>query len=300
MKTNSHIQLPVYSLTSFSASNKGSRPFQAEIFDANRHFAVQYPHRHDFFEVLYLRKGSGYHIIDANRYEIQPPCVFFMSPGQAHKLTLSQDIEGYIYIFTSEFFLIDKTNQNALLELPFFFTLQHTNPPLHLKQKEDQRFVEMLFVKSAEEALKTDYDVSLMRSLLELILSYLAHLYPNSNPLLTKGKGHLLVKRFYQLAEENYKKNLNITQYASLLNVSPNYLTATTKRLTGKSSLRILKEKQILEIKRLLSQTTLDMQEIANQMNFEDQSYFTKFFKRETGMTPLCFRNESQSSSVEL
>ena len=290
-------QLPVYSLTSFSTNDKVTRQFQAEVFDANRHFAVQYPHRHDFFEVLYLYKGSGYHIIDSNRYEVHPPCVFFMSPGQAHKLTFSHDIEGYIYIFTSEFYLVEKNNLNSLLELPFFFTLQH---PLQIERREDQQFIESLFVKSAEEALKKDYDCQLMRSLLELILSYLAHLYPNSDPLLTKGKGHLLVKRFYQLAEEHYKKNLNVAQYADLLNISPNYLTATTKRLTGKSSLRILKEKQILEIKRLLSQTTLDMQEIANQMHFEDQSYFTKFFRRETGETPLRFRMESQSSPSDL
>jgi AraC-like DNA-binding protein len=293
-------QLPVYSLTSFSTNDKVTRQFQAEVFDANRHFAVQYPHRHDFFEVLYLYKGSGYHIIDSNRYEVHPPCVFFMSPGQAHKLTFSHDIEGYIYIFTSEFYLVEKNNLNSLLELPFFFTLQHTNPPLQIERQEDQQFIESLFVKSAEEALKKDYDCQLMRSLLELILSYLAHLYPNSDPLLTKGKGHLLVKRFYQLVEEHYKKNLNVAQYADLLNISPNYLTATTKRLTGKSSLRILKEKQILEIKRLLSQTTLDMQEIANQMHFEDQSYFTKFFRRETGETPLRFRMESQSSPSDL
>lgn len=293
-------QLPVYSLTSFSTNDKVTRQFQAEVFDANRHFAVQYPHRHDFFEVLYLYKGSGYHIIDSNRYEVHPPCVFFMSPGQAHKLTFSHDIEGYIYIFTSEFYLVEKNNLNSLLELPFSSRYNTQIPQLQIERQEDQQFIESLFVKSAEEALKKDYDCQLMRSLLELILSYLAHLYPNSDPLLTKGKGHLLVKRFYQLAEEHYKKNLNVAQYADLLNISPNYLTATTKRLTGKSSLRILKEKQILEIKRLLSQTTLDMQEIANQMHFEDQSYFTKFFRRETGETPLRFRMKSQSSPSDL
>src|SRR5210317_2576986 len=110
--------IPVYSLHNFSSSGKESQLFQVEIFDANRHFSVEYPHRHDFFEVLYLSKGSGFHVIDGNKYKITPPCAFFMSPGQAHKIEFSNDIEGYIFIFTAEFYLINRNNQNRLIEFP--------------------------------------------------------------------------------------------------------------------------------------------------------------------------------------
>ena len=72
------------------------------------------------------------------------------------------------------------------------------------------------------------------------------------------------------------------------------YLTQTTKSLTGKTSNEILHDKLILEIKRLLTQTTLDIQEISAMLNFTDQSYFTKFFKKATGETPLKFRNLTQ------
>ena len=118
-------QLPVYSLHNFSSPERKSQQFQVEVFDANRHFSVKYPHRHDFFEVLYLLKGSGLHVIDANKYEIKPPCIFFMSPGQAHKLELSNDIEGFIFIFTSDFYLLNRSNQNTLIEFPFF--LHHSS-----------------------------------------------------------------------------------------------------------------------------------------------------------------------------
>lgn len=62
--------LPVYSLHNFSSPERKSQQFQVEVFDAKRHFSVKYPHRHDFFEVLYLMKGSGFHVIDSNKYEI--------------------------------------------------------------------------------------------------------------------------------------------------------------------------------------------------------------------------------------
>lgn len=295
MKTST--TLPVYSLRNFSKSELGSRAFQVEVFDANRHFAVEYPHRHDFFEVLFLHKGSGVHVIDDKRYEVKPPCIFFMSPGQAHKLELSQDIEGYIYIFTSDFYLINQSNQNRLLEFPFFFTVQQTNPPLQFEKAEEKLFIENLFVQAVAEVQKEEYSEELLRSLLDLILVYATTLYKVDEQMQVKGKGHLLVKRFFQLVEENYQNNYTVNEFASMLAITPNHLTQTVKQLTGKTSNDILQQKQLLEIKRLLIHTNLGVSEIANQLNFVDQSYFTKFFKKMTGMTPLRFRAESMKST---
>jgi AraC-like DNA-binding protein/mannose-6-phosphate isomerase-like protein (cupin superfamily) len=287
-------QLPVYSLHNFSSAERKSQEFQVEVFDAKRHFSVKYPHRHDFFEVLFLQKGSGYHVIDDNRYEIKPPCVFFMSPGQAHKLELSHDIEGYIYIFKSDFYLLNRSNQDSLIEFPFFFTIHQDNPPLLLKDESDVRFLESLFRKGIVEIEQGgDHISEMLRSILDLILTTSGARYPASENLLIKGKGQFLVKRFFHLMEENNQKNLSLSDYANIIGVTANHLTQTVKSLTGKTSLQIIKAKQLLEIKRLLVHTNLNISEIANQLNFEDQSYFSKFFKRETGLTPLQYRGEA-------
>ena len=288
-KKSEHI--PVYSLHNFSSPERNSQPFQVEVFDANRHFSVKYPHRHDFFEVLYLSDGSGYHVIDGNKYKIQPPCVFFMSPGQAHKIEFSNDIDGYIYIFTREFYLINQSNQNRLIEFPFFFTIRQDNPPLLLKEKKDIRFLESLFNKAVMEISHEKYSIELLRSILDLTLTFCATLYKSEEIRLNKGKGHVMVKKFFQLLEENYHKNLSVNEYADMLAVTPNHLTQTVNRLTGKPSSQIVKSKLVLEIKRLLVHTNLTVTEIAIALNFSDQSYFAKFFKRETGESPLQYRN---------
>jgi AraC-like DNA-binding protein/mannose-6-phosphate isomerase-like protein (cupin superfamily) len=293
MKTPAE-QLPVYSLPDFSSPERNSQQFQVEVFDANRHFSVKYPHRHDFFEVLYLLKGSGFHVIDGNKYEIGPPCVFFMSPGQAHKLELSHDIEGYIFIFTSDFYLLNRSNQNSLIEFPFFYTIHQDNPPLLLENEHDIRFLESLFRQSIAEITRPgNYTLDLLRSLLDLILTTCASRYQATENLRNKGKGQILVKRFFHLVEENNQKNLSLSDYANMIGVTANHLTQTVKLLTGKTSSQIVKAKQLLEIKRLLVHTNLSVSEIANQLNFEDQSYFTKFFKRETGLTPLQYRSDT-------
>ena len=287
-------QLPVYSLDNFSSPERKSQQFQVEVFDANRHFSVKYPHRHDFFEVLYLLKGSGYHVIDGNKYEIKPPCVFFMSPGQAHKLELSNDIEGFIFIFTSDFYLLNRSNQNSLIEFPFFYTIHQDNPPLLLENENDIRFLENLFRQSiAEISRPGDYFLEMLRSILDLILTTCAARYHVNENMLNKGKGQILVKRFFHLVEENHQKNLSLSDYSGMIGVTPNHLTQTVKMLTGKTSSQIVKAKQLMEIKRLLVHTNLSVSEIANQLNFDDQSYFTKFFKRETGITPIQYRSDS-------
>jgi len=294
-------QIPVYSLHNFSSPERKSQQFQVEVFDAKRHFSVKYPHRHDFFEVLFLQKGSGYHVIDGNKYEIKPPCVFFMSPGQAHKLELSQDIEGYIFIFTADFYLLNRINQNSLIEFPFFYTIHQDNPPLQINKESDVHFLETLFKQGiAEIDQQGDHIPDMMRSILDLILTTCAARYPVNENLLNKGKGQMLVKKFFHLIEENNHKNLSLSDYAGLIGITSNHLTQTVKVLTGKTSLQIIKAKQLIEIKRLLVHTNLNVSEIANQLNFEDQSYFSKFFKRETGLTPLQYRNEALISPVKI
>ena len=261
------------------------------MFDANRHFSVKYPHRHDFFEVLYLSKGSGFHVIDGNKYDIDPPCVFFMSPGQAHKIEFSNDIEGYIFIFTGEFYLINQTNQNRLIEFPFFFTIRQENRPLILDKTDDVFFLETLFKKGIAEIKKGEiFSVELLRSVLDLILTSCAVLYKSDENQVTKGRGHIVVKKFFKLVEDNYQKNLSVNEYAGKMAITPNHLTQTVNQLTGKTSSQIIKAKQVLEIKRLLVHTNLSVTEIANRLSFPDQSYFTKFFKRETGISPLQYR----------
>jgi AraC-like DNA-binding protein len=285
--------IPIYGLEKFSSSNQPSKDFQVEVFDANRHFMVEYPHRHDFYEVLYLSGGSGYHIIDSNKYKIEPPCIFFMTPGQTHKLELSQDIDGYIFLFAPDFYLINQSNKNKLLSFPFFHSVTRQNPPLYIANNEDNAFLKNLFVRGCHHVKNNSDTEEIIRSLLDLILLTCTQLYPKEYKVLPNTKGHILVKKFMLLIEENYQLNLKVNDYASKLSITANHLTQLVKQITGKTTNEILQEKNILEIKRLLLYTNLTVTEIAEQMNFADQSYFTKYFKKCTGITPHQYRSQS-------
>lgn len=285
--------IPVYSLDKFRKSGERNLMYQVEVFDANRHFQVTYPHRHDFYEVLYLSNGSGFHIIDSNKYEIKPPCIFFLSPGQAHRLEFSSDIDGFIFLFTAEFYLLNQSNKNKLLEFPFFFSVSQNSPPLVIKDKDDDVFIRTLFIRGCKETGKYEESGEIIHSVLELILLTCSSLYPEELITVQKGKGQIIVKRFLKLIEENYQNNLSVTEYANMLAISPNHLTQMVKQITGKTSIGLLQEKLIAETKRLLIHTNLSVSEISDMMSFDDQSYFTKYFKNKVGITPNQYRKES-------
>ncbi|MEM7298055.1 MAG: AraC family transcriptional regulator [Bacteroidota bacterium] len=216
---------------------------------------------------------------------------FFLSPGQAHKLELSKDIEGYIFLFTAEFYLLDKSNRNKLLEYPFFFNLQQENPPLKIHHQEDRQFLVSLFKKGSTEMTNgAQASDELAHALLELILCTCESLFPKELREGGKKSSHVLVKRFRELIEEKYHLNWRIRDYAQALAVSENHLTQLVKERTFKTSKELIRQKQIIEIKRLLKYSDLSVTEISNRLHFKDQSYFTKFFKGSAGITPLEYR----------
>jgi AraC-like DNA-binding protein len=162
-----------------------------------------------------------------------------------------------------------------------------------VEQAEDNTFIKNLFVRGCRHIKNTHPSEETIRSILDLILLTCTELYPREYNVLPNNKGHITVKKFMLLIEENYQHNLKVTDYANRLSITANHLTQLVKQITGKTTNAILQEKNILEIKRQLLYTNLTVTEIATQMNFADQSYLTKYFKKITGQTPLQYRIES-------
>ena len=288
MKPKSYI--PIYSIDAFK-NEEHQLPFQIELFDANRHFDVLYPHKHDFFEILYLTKGSGIHEIDFVEYEIKSNMMFFLSPGQVHNINTSSDVEGFIFLFTSDFYLFNKQNENRLLELPFFYNLSNETPPLCVNNQYEAQFMTTIFSEGIRAFNRNDeYRHETIEALLDLLLVTCERLYPIEQQESKKGK--LLVKQFQQLIEQKYDQNMSVSNYAQLLNVTANHLTETVRKITGEKSIDLIKRRTLLEAQKLLTYTDLTITEIAYQLNFKDHSYFARVFKRYFGTSPAEYKKK--------
>ena len=130
---------------------------------------------------------------------------------------------------------------------------------------------------------------------LNIVQSYLITLFYEMNKNAVKtAKGisaaAVITAKFKELIHDHIKSQHQVNYYSSLLSVTPNHLNKCVKTVTGKSAVKWIDENILLEAKYLLFQTTLSVGEIATQVGFEDQSYFSRFFKKAEGISPIRYR----------
>lgn len=286
--------IPVYSIKQFQRAQPDNVLYEVEPFDKNRSFTVEYPHRHDnFYELLFITEGSGNYTIDLQTYPILPNSIFFVSPGQVHTIDFSDDIKGYIFLFTSTFYLFDKEGKRKSNDYPFFHQLSGHTPPIQLEASEEMLgLFEMACQEQRQPQENTD---TIIRSLLEIMLVKCKRLY-RTNTKEHLSKGRLLIKRFQQLIEENVGLNWGVKEFAAQLSVTPAHLNESVKDHTGITASSHIKEQIILESKRLLTHTELTVSEISVRLFFEDSSYFAKYFKKSTGISPSVYRAKRSKS----
>ena len=108
-----------------------------------------------------------------------------------------------------------------------------------------------------------------------------------------QSKGKLMhINEFTRLIDRHYKNIKFPKDYAAMLNMTSNHLNSLCMTLVGKTAGELIRERLVLEAKRLLVNAKISSAEIAFQLGFESSSYFTQFFKKNTGLTPNSFRNE--------
>ena len=96
------------------------------------------------------------------------------------------------------------------------------------------------------------------------------------------------------LVQQSFKEERQIDFYATRLGVTPKHLSRMLKQSTGFTAAEWIKNYILLEAKVMLKSSTLTMGQISKQLNFPSQSFFAKFFKKATGMTPKQFRNSPE------
>jgi AraC-like DNA-binding protein len=135
----------------------------------------------------------------------------------------------------------------------------------------------------------------IIRCYFQAILLKIKEFFLNNNVSKTNriSSVHPKIIEFKKLINSNYTNHYTAFQYAKALNISPNYLNSLCKKETGKTVTELVHERLLLESKRLLYSTKLNVKEISNQLNFDSVAYFSRFFKKQVGQTPLDYRHSS-------
>lgn len=271
------------SLPTFGIEKIFNLPYKKEDFKIVYHAPINMPvipeaHKHDFFMLMMISQGSGTHTIDFEDYKVSNRTVFFLAPGQAHQWQLSKNTTGYQVMFSAEFML-----QKGPL-WPFF--TPSAVPVLKLDTQHYDQLIHELQLMEKEAA------ANIIQHRLQIVLLLLQRWYAAAHPDEVAAATNHLINRFLLLLEKHYTQHHEVSQYATLLHVTPSYLNQVCKKESGKTAGEYIRERLLLEAKRMLTLTDMDVKEAAYALGFNDTSYFSRFFKKYTALTPLDFRRQ--------
>ena len=242
------------------------------------------PHKHDFYFIFFVEKGTGIHEIDFNRLEVQPFQIHFLRPQQVHYWKLSEDTVGHQLMFSTNTIHL----MNRLSALPFF----QMDVPSVLTLSPQQYASVLLELKKLQQLLTEEDTIGQEISVLQffLLLKTIQRYYLQTYTKLESQVKDSKVQEFKALLETHFKTHNQVAFYAEKLHITPNYLNIRVKKILGVSASHSIQQRVILEAERLLITTDLSIKEIAFELGFHDTGYFNHYFKKWRNKTPGQFR----------
>lgn len=285
-------KIPVYDICTIDQKAQKDLLIErfADYLDKHYHNLHQ-PHRHSFYHLVLFTKGKGSHTIDFEKFSIRPFQVYFMIPGQVHSWHFEGKVDGYIVHFNQEF-LISFLENGHYLENFSFFKGDASRSVYQIPAKEQDPVVGIFESMLIEIKEARDRHLDMIRLLLmELFITVerLCRIHERKN---IPSQKLVLLRNYQQLIDKHFKTIKLPREYADLLYITANHLNALCNELVGKTAGDLIKERILLEAKRLLTNADMTVTEIAFDLNFQDNSYFNRFFKKNTGITPEEFRKK--------
>ena len=250
----------------------------------------QYPFRMDVTVGIICIKGTSECSINLKPYTVNGPCLITILPGQIVEYkSISDDFTGHIIIMSSKFNdnLIPTVSERLSLLLSF-----RENPFIPLDEVTLERMVSFFeSMKKMAHAKDHPYRLEVVRY---LILAYLYgasdfHKLYNNRQF---SHQEALLEKFLHLVQTHYKEQRGLEFYSDKLCLTSKHLSKVIKETSGKSANDWIDDHVALEAKALLKSTSMTIQQISDELNFPSQSFFGKYFKRVTGMSPKEYKGK--------
>lgn len=254
------------------------------------HWEIQ-PHRHaDLFQLLYVQRGPALIEIEGQLQEVREATIQVTPPLCVHGFRFSENTEGYV----------------LSLGAPLVAQLEEQLGPLRVLTApgcypvgRDRRHLNTLFA-----TLQREYDASqpsrdlMLHSLVNVLMVWISRRGQENLPPANRDERYgQYLSHFIRLVEAHYREHLTVETFAHRLGLSSVYLNNLCRRLTGQTALQIIHQRLLLEAKRNLVYTTMTISQLSDHLGFSDPAYFSRFFRRLTGISPQAFRQAAEQRS---
>lgn len=279
----------VYHISDFPSTQTIAGKFMLERFESlPRPNNLQWPHKHSFYEVMWLTSGKATNVIDYHQITIEPNTLFFISPGQLHLMSKTTGVTGYSLTFTEEFLMMNSTDKDVHLGLSFLDN-SYSSPWFKLNRKAVAELEPVLQILM-KEITRPDKLAIIVGNLLFAFLNQVQRLVAERNPRVQDAASVVNLKQFKNLVEAHFKTQSKLPFYSDKLFLTPHRINQICKQVTGKTAGDIIRERVLLEAKRMLMHGQDAIGKISDDLGFQDFSYFSRQFKRHEGITPAAYR----------
>lgn len=270
----------------------GNLAFKITAFDNPDAFSTI--QRNPFFSLIWIKKGRGTIQADFAAHTIVPNSLLAFAPYQPFQIQLEEDVEGTVIHFHPEFFCIYKHHKEVSCNGVLFNNV-YSPPFVSVDATAAQTFelVSQQIRSEMQNAKLAQYEV--LVSYLKIFLITAARLKVQQQGIETIEEGAqsepFILQKLKDAIEENFRSKHSPSQYAEMLFISPKALGKLTKVHFNKTLSGIINERIIIEAKRELYLTNKTIKEIAYELGYEDEYYFSRFFKVNAEVSPQTYRD---------
>ena len=259
------------------------------IFDVTNNDLSNYPFKIDMYVCCICLQGESIGKINLSPYRLTGARMSINISGQIlEQEFISDDFKG-ICIFMSDKFI-------SSLGLPYNFEtymLLQDRPVLDLKSVQLEAMLSYCTMVRRVIENKHPYQLDIIKHLTSAFFYGMGYYFHQISKNKTLSNDEALMNDFSKKVQLFYRKERKVLYYADKLHLSASYLSTVIKRVSGKTAAEWIDDYVILEAKALLKSTKLTIQQISDELNFSSQSFFGKYFKRITGLSPKEYREKN-------
>ena len=244
-------------------------------------------HRDEHYLFLFIDAAEALMTVDFEEMRLTGNAILYIRPGQVHFVSSMRTAKGWMLAIDP--MLVERDYKNT------FEGQFHTQKPIGLDASTSARISETArLLHAARQANQTTFGNGIILNLANALIGMIAEQYADSRESLPQhqSRSALITHQFKKLLSENFKTVKSPTQYAKALNYSLSHLNESVKTITGFSVSYWIHRQVVLEAKRLLCYTNMDVKEIAFLLGYEDHTYFSRLFSKVAEVSPGTFRRK--------
>ncbi|MDE6247117.1 MAG: helix-turn-helix domain-containing protein [Muribaculaceae bacterium] len=254
--------------------------------------SVKNPVKFSAFTSIFVHKGCGEADINLITHKIQAPCIINVACDDiVLPRNISDDFDASFIVMSKN---LTATIATTIKDLSVF-SIIHTHPVLEIDHNVSTHIHQLY--NDLKDIAASSHSAYQFESILFTILSYFYRFavkqyeHFRSNITQSLSSSSRIPDKYLRLVQEHFRKERFLDFYADRLGISTKHLSRTIKMHTGVSAVEWINRFVILEAKVMLRSSNLNIQQIAEELNFPSQSFFGKYFKKATGLSPKDFRN---------